>query len=96
MAAFGKRAVAGKMAIALRLGRVDKFVAGRVRPVEWNIICRHCFNFTGLQGGGPNPRDQAPAKLAVSAAGINDRSRRLANKPDPVAPSTIDIHSLDW
>ena len=49
MAALRERAIAGKMVIALRLGRIDELLARRVRPVERNIICCHCFNFTGLQ-----------------------------------------------
>src|SRR2546430_12675763 len=41
MAAFGERAVAGEVIIALRLGRIDQFLAGRIRPVERNRFNNH-------------------------------------------------------
>src|SRR5260370_8916860 len=48
MAAPGKRAITGEMMIALRLGHIDKLLARRVRPVERNEICRHCFYIAGF------------------------------------------------
>jgi hypothetical protein len=62
--------------------------------MEYNLSS--LFQFHRLAKGGPNPREQAFAKLAVSAAGINDRSWRPANKADPAPASTIDIHPLGW
>ena len=44
MAAFRERPVAGEMVISLRLGCIDQLLARRVRPVEWNMICCHCFD----------------------------------------------------
>jgi hypothetical protein len=75
MAAFRERAVAGEVVIALRLGRIDQLLARRIRSVERNEICCHCFDFTGWRmASGPG---LGFAKLAVSVAGINDRSRHL-------------------
>ena len=47
MAALCERAVAGEMEIALRLGRVNEFLARRKGPVEWDSICCHWVGFTG-------------------------------------------------
>src|ERR1700740_1854501 len=74
VAALGEWPIAGEVMAELRLGCIDQFLARRVRLVERNIICCHCSHFTGLQLAsilGPSF-----AKLAVSVAGINDRSQR--------------------
>jgi len=54
------------------------------------------FQLHRLAKGDPNPPDQASAKLAVSATGINGDPDGRANKADPVPASTIDIHPLGW
>src|ERR1700730_7410247 len=77
MATPGERAVTGKMMIALRLRYIDKLLAARIWPVERNKICCHCLNIAGF-AGCVERRARTPAKLAVSIAGINRRSR---NKP---------------
>src|ERR1700737_903482 len=76
MTALRKRSIAGKVMVALCLGRIDQFLARRVRPVEWNIFCCHCFDITGF-AKGVEQEVRALAKLGVSIAGINHRSRRL-------------------
>ena len=48
MAAFRELAVAGKSEVALRLGDIDEFLAGRVRSVERNMMCCHGISFIGL------------------------------------------------
>src|SRR5260370_42032091 len=61
MAAPGKRAITGKVMIALRLVQIDKLLARRVRPVERNEIGRHCFYIAGFAeewNGGLRTRGQ--------------------------------------
>ena len=48
MAAFREQAVAGKVGVAMRFGQVVKFLARRVRAVEWNKIDCHCYSYAGL------------------------------------------------
>ena len=54
MTALGERPVAGKMIVALRLGRIDHLLAGGVRSVERDVICCHCF--TSVLAGALAPR----------------------------------------
>ncbi len=81
MAALRERSVAGKMMVALRLGRIDQLLARRVRPVERNIICCHCFAFTGLQ------RASSPGRAYCQIGGFRRRNQR----PIPTPPATKPI-----
>src|SRR3954447_7644753 len=47
--ALGEGAIAGKVGIALRLGHVADFLAGRVGQVEWNIFGVHVTAVPALQ-----------------------------------------------
>ena len=51
VAALGERTIAGKMMTALSLSRVDKLLAGRVRPVERYPFKRHFSDHEGLKTG---------------------------------------------
>src|ERR1700687_3758043 len=96
MAAPGKRAIPGKMMIALRLGYIDKLVARRVRPVERNETCCHCFCIAGFaeeSNGGVRTRGQTGVFHRRNQPSIPTPA---GNKAVPVRRSTIDIFRTGW
>jgi len=84
------------MVIALRLGqRKTNFVRpGRIRTVERNIICRQCFNFTGLIRRS-NPRDSGVRQTGGFRRGKSTADPEgCAKHSRSAAGSTIDIHPV--